>query len=411
MKKFVFLLLAYAAALTGRAQVTVVIQPHFAQGTENTVARVDNSVSACIGHPFEHYADSNFTVIKEFDAITWTASGCPDYFRGVLRFDELKDPTVIPTGATITSARLVLYGVPSSVLGNYGNSYYPATPYSINPTWLYELADTFDHHAITWNNQPSVMHVDSITIVPSASRWNETDTVDVTAMVTDMVTNVNTGFLFKLQDETIYRERMYAGCYHPDSTLHPKLIVTFTCVPSITDEPLADTVLAGDTATFSVTSSAVSATYQWQEDPGTGFVNLANVWPYSGVDTKTLTIQDASLYLNLTHYRCLVMTDGACTDTSSSAILVIHGGLGVNETRAGSFSVFPNPAHDNVVVGLPAIATAGNIEFIDELGRVVVSKKISGHEEKFDVGTLPAGIYFLKITCNGQVVYKKLIKE
>ena len=55
----------------------------------------------------------------------------------------------------------------------------------------------------------------------------------------------------------------------------------------ITLQPNGTQVQEGGDVTFSTGSSIVGATYQWQEDDGSGFVNLTNSSYYSGVYTPT----------------------------------------------------------------------------------------------------------------------------
>lgn len=413
MKKLIFLLSSLLLLVNFNvvAQTTVIIQPHFGQGKENVIGYADSTSVSCIGTSLQYAADANQYTFPEFDAIAWTAGGCPDIYRHMIRFDALSDTSLIPHSAIILSAHLIIYGTPSSPGGNYGNSYYPGTPYpNTNQTWLYELSDSFNTYTVTWNTQPSVVHTDSISIPSSYSHWNETDTIDVTTMVADMVAHVNTGFLFRLQNESFYRERMYASCYYSDSTLHPKLIISLECINPITVEPKPDTVLEGANAKFTVASSLGAVTYQWQEDPGTGFVNLTNVWPYSGVTTDTLTIHNTSIYLDSTHYRCIV-SNGVCNDTSSSAILIVHHSTGVKTLTAESINIFPNPAHDNITVQLPSGVNNGNIELLNGIGQLVSEKMITGKNVTFDLGQLPDAIYILKIAGDEGVIYKKVIKN
>jgi hypothetical protein len=227
MKKLLSFIVVVVSLKTA-AQSTIVIQPHFSHGIENGLIWVDSTNSFCgPSHPFYGYIDTCLSRILEMDAIAWTATSCPDFQRTILRFDELKDSSLIPHGTMISSAKLILYGEPSSATGNWGNSYFAGTPYpSTNEAWVHELADTFNHLTVTPRNRPGVKHTDSVAIPASYSRWNETDTIDVTSLVADMVAHTNTGFLIGLQTESYYRSRLWAGCYHPDSTLHPKLIVT-----------------------------------------------------------------------------------------------------------------------------------------------------------------------------------------
>ena len=87
--------------------------------------------------------------------------------------------------------------------------------------------------------------------------------------------------------------------------------------PAITQQPTNVTVNIGDPASFSVTAtgdpSAGPLTYQWQH-AGT---NLSNGGHFSGVNTATLTVSNASTN-DAGSYRCVLSNSGGST-TSSSA--------------------------------------------------------------------------------------------
>jgi uncharacterized repeat protein (TIGR01451 family) len=91
---------------------------------------------------------------------------------------------------------------------------------------------------------------------------------------------------------------------------------------SINAQPINSTVCPGSGTTFAVTASAATS-YQWQVNTGTGFTNLTNTAPYSGVTTATLTLSAATAGMNGYQYRCLV---GSCATplTSGNAILTVN---------------------------------------------------------------------------------------
>ena len=107
-------------------------------------------------------------------------------------------------------------------------------------------------------------------------------------------------------------------------TVHPAL--------SISAQPVNRTICAGANTTYSVTATT-GATYQWQVDPGTGFVNLANTAPYSGATTNTLTITGATTAISGRSYRAVVTSP--CGNVNSTAAT-----LTVNP--APTVSVTPN---------------------------------------------------------------------
>ncbi len=100
---------------------------------------------------------------------------------------------------------------------------------------------------------------------------------------------------------------------------------TITVNPSaaISVQPANTAACAGQSAAFSVTATGVSLTYQWQVNSGSGFTNLANVSPYSGVTTPTLTINPAALALNGNTYR-VVVSSTCGTATSNAATLTVN---------------------------------------------------------------------------------------
>ncbi|WP_164974909.1 GEVED domain-containing protein [Flavobacterium stagni] len=101
--------------------------------------------------------------------------------------------------------------------------------------------------------------------------------------------------------------------------------------PAITTAPAAATVLAGNTATFTVVSNATgTVTYQWQRSTtlnGT-YSNVVNATPanvtYNGANTATLSVitgTGATAGAN-NYYRVIVTSDG-CSVTSTGALLTI----------------------------------------------------------------------------------------
>jgi subtilisin-like proprotein convertase family protein len=96
-------------------------------------------------------------------------------------------------------------------------------------------------------------------------------------------------------------------------------VITITPPPSITTQPANRTTCAGLNPTFTVAAGpALGTTYQWQESTngGSTYTNLANVAPYSGVTTNTLTITGATTAQNLNRYRVIV--SGVCPAPGSS---------------------------------------------------------------------------------------------
>lgn len=182
------------------------------------------------------------------------------------------------------------------------------------------------------------------------------------------------------------------------------------CVAAITTHPLHDTVPEGTNAIYTVTTSMPMPTYQWQQNPGAGFVNLANVWPYSGVTTNTLTIHNTSYFLNTTHYRC-VISNGGCTDTSTQAILIVNTPTSVRIINTDNLTIYPNPAHNNITIVIPDGSRYATVQLLNEMGQVISEQNAVPGSTNLNIADLPSAMYILRLQSSGQTVYKKFFKN
>lgn len=65
-----------------------------------------------------------------------------------------------------------------------------------------------------------------------------------------------------------------------------------------------------------------------------------------------------------------------------------------------------------IIIGFAAVAIALEIEIIDNLGKVLYTKKISERNSlSIDVSKFPAGLYLALIKMDKNVVTKKIIIE
>ncbi len=103
-------------------------------------------------------------------------------------------------------------------------------------------------------------------------------------------------------------------------------VVTLTVneLPSVDVQPAFAETCENDDASLSITASGTGLTYQWQENQGSGYVNLISSSTYLGVNTNILIINSATLSMNGYFYQCIV--SGACipSDTTYEIPLIVH---------------------------------------------------------------------------------------
>ncbi len=96
--------------------------------------------------------------------------------------------------------------------------------------------------------------------------------------------------------------------------------ITITVQPQDIDE------CEGTDVSFSVQASgANNLQYQWQEDPGSGFINLTDGGTILGTQTPNLGLTAITPIMDGFLYRCVVSGDNATDETSASASLNVTG--------------------------------------------------------------------------------------
>ena len=114
-----------------------------------------------------------------------------------------------------------------------------------------------------------------------------------------------------------------SGIVAPPVTSSPA-ILTVNTAPAIGTQPASVAVNAGGSTSFTVVASGTSLSYQWQVNPGSGYVNVVNNATYSGATSATLSLSNVSAGLNGALYQVIVSGTVAPSVTSSPATLTVN---------------------------------------------------------------------------------------
>jgi hypothetical protein len=169
------------------------------------------------------------------------------------------------------------------------------------------------------------------------------------------------------------------------------------CQLTVNTQPNSQTININNNAQFIVGSSEPSATYQWQSDLGVGFQNINSVGQYSGTSKDTLRVANVTMGNNNQPFRCIV-SSGACSDTSSAAVLTVINANGINETATNNlFTVYPNPAKSQINVKADATLIGSSYTVYNNIGKVILTGKINAENTVLDLGHLSSGVYLFNI--------------
>lgn len=178
---------------------------------------------------------------------------------------------------------------------------------------------------------------------------------------------------------------------------------------AIYSPPQIQSTTIGSNAQFYISASS-SASYQWQQDAGLGYINLTNAGQYSGVTTNTLTISNVQLTMNNYQYRCVVYDSlgGGCHNTSSSATLFVTG---INEIEIANVKIYPNPATDNITVDLPTLTNKTTATIYDVLGATQKYVVLDQQQTSIDISSFARGVYFIEVTADNKVRRQMIVKQ
>jgi hypothetical protein len=189
-----------------------------------------------------------------------------------------------------------------------------------------------------------------------------------------------------------------------------RIRVISSCAINISAQPHNDTVRINDTANYTVSVGTGFPSYQWQQNSGTGWINLSNSYPYFGVNTNTLRIANVPVALNHSQYRCAIANGGYCSDTSNVCSLIIRN-TGVSQVNNDlSASVYPNPSRDVINILLPESNNVATIQLYDLYGQLLYETTSNNPKVTIDIKDQPTGSYTIRIQTNLAVYYNQITK-
>ena len=151
------------------------------------------------------------------------------------------------------------------------------------------------------------------------------------------------------------------------------------------------------TLTATVADAGSSYSIQWYHD-GTLFATTAT-------PTVTCTIPTGPH----TFFAQLVQQSFHCNDSAVSGAITVFGTDGIATVTAPYYSIYPNPAQNEVTITGSNIAS---ITLANTLGQTLLNTTTNTEKITISIAALPPGIYIITTTAtNGQRTITKIIKQ
>ena len=187
--------------------------------------------------------------------------------------------TSIPSDATIITATLKLYSIPSSTNGHYG----------ANTAVIQRVATSWDENSVNWSNIPAASTTNQVFTTATVSS-NENAIINVKPLIENMILNStnNQGFLFRLTDETGNKSAVYGSPTYADTTKRPELVITYSLPQTTCVNIYMDNVHGSNVNICGLPQLANSSLF----GPGGTDMLKAEAWTASGAPMTTRALME-----------------------------------------------------------------------------------------------------------------------
>ena len=168
-----------------------------------------------------------------------------------------------------------------------------------------------------------------------------------------------------------YRCILSNACTAPFNSAPAMLTVGITA--SLNTQPNSISTCAGTNTSFSIGATG-AASFQWQVNAGSGFTDIANVAPYTGATSATLTITGATTGMNNLQYRCIV---GSCPAAiiSNAATLTVFSLAAITTQPPATATICQNGSLSFTIV---ATGTITGFQWQQSIDGGITFSNISG---------------------------------
>jgi PKD repeat protein len=186
------------------------------------------------------------------------------------------------------------------------------------------------------------------------------------------------------------------SCFNGPTSDNLNVSVATAPQPAISGD---QSVCDGDIGIVYSTADNSGNTYNWEVSGGT----VAN-----GAGTHEISVNwgnPGNGYVKVTE------NNGTCSVTTANYDIFIEDCVGIGEDNAASFSLYPNPVKDELVIRFAGQATNSRVVVMNQLGQVLYDHETNGSQQfVINTSSLSRGVYVLRIYGEGSTAERKFVK-
>lgn len=181
-----------------------------------------DSISGKDAFVHSQYPDINLGKRDMLESLAWIFTGPQIILRSYFDFET----SSLPVGTKILKATLSLYEFHTSIVPSGGHYHIKGS----NASYIQRVTSPWSEDLITWNNQPTYISTNRVTLQQDSAYNQDYPTIDMTQLMQDIVNlpiNERYGFVLSLINETGYRAMIFGSSDTADKTKRPKMVVTY----------------------------------------------------------------------------------------------------------------------------------------------------------------------------------------
>lgn len=144
----------------------------------------------------------------------------------------------------------------------------------------------------------------------------------------------------------------------------------------------------------SLTSNESGANYQWLKCPTYSIITGATSQTFNATGNGSYAVK---------------INKNNCIDTSNCITVT---GVGIDDSNTlNDITISPNPTIGIIMVSTQLLPTDAEINIINSLGQIMLTKEIIGTTSILDISKFANGIYYIELIANNKTYRKKLVKN